>query len=122
MTFFWVLLGIVVVSLAVIAVIVWLDRKSVPYCGDPVIYQCLKMVSQVTCVGGEPTPQPGLTDADAKARKWVMVRDDESETWYGPERLAMVRERKRFRYLVESGGTWNQAREATEGEIARAKK
>jgi hypothetical protein len=70
--------------------------------------------------------EPPLTDEDARARPWVMVRDREDHEWSGPRRLAMVTAqsiRKRYHILANDGESftsWMQCRRATLAELAAA--
>ena len=73
---------------------------------------------------GLPYVEPALTDEDARARPWVMVKDDSAHPWQGP--FVLIRERKAgVRYVVENfkNGAiygYNNARRATSEEIAAA--
>jgi hypothetical protein len=75
---------------------------------------------------GLPYVEPPLTDKDARARPWVMVRDFEDQEWSGPRRLAAVTKKKTEAcYYILSNiddtlTTWRQARRATAEEIAAA--
>jgi hypothetical protein len=72
-------------------------------------------------------PDPPLTDEDACVwpRRWVMVRDDESEPWRGPYRYLGKNDDYPHPFVVDSGKDggriWEQARRATPKEIEAAK-
>jgi hypothetical protein len=73
---------------------------------------------------GRPYVEPELTDEDAKARPWVMVRDSSDHKWIGPHVL-IGKTSERFGFVAalpdfsESNG-WQYCRRATPEEIAAA--
>jgi hypothetical protein len=74
---------------------------------------------------GLPYVEPELTDEDARARPWVMVRDGEDQAWKGPHRFAAKCVDKYYPYYVfsedkTSAVEFNYCRRATPEEIASA--
>jgi len=71
---------------------------------------------------GLPFVEPPLTDEDARARPWVMVRDDENCPWVGPKKYLANVQGRLFPYYVIEGKScvsqWSYCRRATEDEIA----
>jgi hypothetical protein len=71
---------------------------------------------------GLPYVEPPLTDEDARARPWVMVRDGYAGGWHGPARLAIVN--GGLFHIMEMPSNlvtrWRFARRATPEEIAAA--
>ena len=73
---------------------------------------------------GLPYVEPPLTDEDARARPWVMVRDEEDQPWNGPDVLVCVCNDK-FPFVTalknfHKASAWRFARRATPAEIAAA--
>jgi len=74
---------------------------------------------------GLPYVEPPLTDEDARARPWVMVRDNEDQPWKGPHRFAAKCVDEYYPYYVfsedkTSAVEFNCCRRATAEEIAAA--
>jgi hypothetical protein len=70
---------------------------------------------------GLPYVEPSLTDEDARARPWVMVRDTEVQFWKGPRKLAAKAGRFYvFSFPDDALTSWNFCRRATPAEIAAA--
>jgi hypothetical protein len=70
--------------------------------------------------------EPPLTDEDARARPWVMVRDCEDHEWSGPRKLAAVTPQAKTKcyYILSNDGktitTWDRCRRATLAELVGA--
>ncbi len=70
---------------------------------------------------GLPYVEPPLTDEDARARPWVMVRDCEDQPWKGPRKFAAkAGQFYVFNFLDDALASWNFCRRATSEEIAAA--
>jgi hypothetical protein len=73
---------------------------------------------------GLPYVDPPLTDEDARARPWVMVRQELQREWKGPCILVCVtKERYSFTTAapdLSETNTWQECRLATPAEIAAA--
>jgi hypothetical protein len=74
---------------------------------------------------GLPYVEPPLTDEDARARIWVMVRDSDGEQWKGPHRFAAKCVDEYYPYYVfsedkTSAVEFNYCRRATPAEISAA--
>jgi hypothetical protein len=72
---------------------------------------------------GLPYVEPPLTDEDARARPWVMVRDNNVEPWKGPHRFAAKCVHEHYPYYVfleDSVVEFKYCRRATPAEIAAA--
>ena len=90
---------------------------------DPLLQTLTRMLINGTTDGLQYV-EPPLTDEDARARPWVMVRDRNDDKWCGPV-LLVAATKERFSYLAilpdlsEANG-WKFARRATPAEIAAA--
>ncbi len=74
---------------------------------------------------GLPYVEPPLTDEDARARPWVMIRAGENFPWTGPATLVDCLQANKARFLVvwPDKKSWSScmfARRATPDEIAAA--
>jgi hypothetical protein len=74
---------------------------------------------------GRPYVDPPLTDEDARARPWVMIRAGENFPWTGPATLVDCLQANKARFLVvwPDKKSWSScmfARRATTEEIAAA--
>ncbi len=74
---------------------------------------------------GLPYVDPPLTDEDARARIWVMIRANEGLPWTGPATLVDCLQANKARFLVvwPDKKSWSScmfARRATPAEIAAA--
>jgi hypothetical protein len=71
---------------------------------------------------GLPYVEPPLTDEDARARPWVMVRDNEAEPWRGPRALAACCGGDYYTFTPSVCGIigFRYCRRATPDEIAAA--
>jgi hypothetical protein len=74
---------------------------------------------------GLPYVEPPLTDEDARARPWVMIRAGENFPWTGPATLVDCLQANKARFLVvwpdkKSWSSCMLARRATAEEIAAA--
>jgi hypothetical protein len=71
---------------------------------------------------GLPYVEPPLTDEDARARPWVMVRDDESHGWHGPRILAARCSSNYYSFTPSKSAIvgFRYCRRATAAEIAAA--
>jgi hypothetical protein len=84
----------------------------------------IRLMFEHNTTDGLPYVEPPLTDEDARARPWVMVRDRNDDKWCGPV-LLVAATKERFSYLAilpdlsEANG-WKFARRATAAEIAAA--
>jgi hypothetical protein len=63
-----------------------------------------------------------LTDEDARARPWVMVKDDKAHGWHGPRMLAACCPENYFTFTPSKSTIvgFRYARRATAEEIAAA--
>jgi hypothetical protein len=79
-----------------------------------------EMVANST-TNGLPYVEPPLTDEDARARPWVMVRDTEVQFWKGPRKFAAkAGQFYVFSFPDDALTSWNHCRRATPEEIAAA--
>jgi hypothetical protein len=81
----------------------------------------IRLMFEHNTTDGRPYVEPPLTDEDARARPWVMVRDNDCQEWKGPRKLAA----KVGFYYVFNGAdlvltSWRYCRRATAEEIAAA--
>jgi len=87
-----------------------------------------KLLAMLThnTMDGLPYVDPPLTDEDARARPWVMVRDCEDHEWSGPRKLAAVTPQAKTKcyYILSNDGktitTWDRCRRATLAELVGA--
>jgi hypothetical protein len=71
---------------------------------------------------GLPYVEPPLTDEDARARPWVMVKDDSAHGWHGPRMLAACCPENYFTFTPSKSTIvgFRYCRRATPDEIAAA--
>ncbi len=82
---------------------------------------CEQMLHHNT-TDGRPYVEPPLTDEDAKARPWVMVRDYETAEWHGPRILAARCSSNYYSFTPSKSAIvgFRYCRRATPEEIAAA--
>jgi len=85
----------------------------------------IRLMFEQNTTDGRPYVDPPLTDEDARARPWVMIRASENFPWTGPATLVDCLQANKARFLVvwPDKKSWSScmfARRATAEEIAAA--
>jgi hypothetical protein len=94
----------------------------------PATHDCRMLLQDMlthNTTDGLPYVEPALTDEDARARPWVMIRAGENFPWTGPATLVDCLQANKARFLVvwPDKKSWSScmfARRATSEEIAAA--
>ena len=89
------------------------------------VYSRIRNKAHYGTTDGKPWIEPELTDEDARARPWVMIRNGENIPWTGPATLVDCLQGDKSRFLVvwPDKKSWSScmfARLATPAEIEAA--